>query len=116
YEITYLGASGAPIERQIPVTDLVVAVEGEHVVLRSVRLGCEVIPRLTSAQNYFYQRTTALYRVPAAPPDQGGAARLGWAWGTGARWRTRRTSPESRPAGWFWRARNGGSPTTRRRA
>lgn len=81
YEITYLGASGAPIERQIPVSDLVVAVEGERVVLRSRRLGCEVVPRLTSAQNYFHPRTTVLYRFLAALQDQGVAARLGWDWG-----------------------------------
>jgi thiopeptide-type bacteriocin biosynthesis protein len=81
YEITYLGASGAPIERQIPVTDLIVTVEGERVVLRSQRLGCEVIPRLTSAQNYFHPRTTALYRFLAALQDQGIATKLGWDWG-----------------------------------
>ena len=43
HEITYRGASGAPVERQIPVTDLRVSVEGERIVLRSARLGREVI-------------------------------------------------------------------------
>ena len=81
YEITFLGASGAPVERQIPITDLIVTVDGERVVLRSARLGCEVIPRLTSAQNYFHPRTTALYRFLAALQDQGVATKLGWDWG-----------------------------------
>jgi lantibiotic biosynthesis protein len=81
YEIAYLAASGAPIERQIPISDLLVSVDGERVVLRSARLGHEVLPRLTSAQNYFHGRTIVLYRFLAALQDQGVATKLGWDWG-----------------------------------
>lgn len=49
YEIVYLGQSGLPIEQQIPVSDLLVSVVGGRFVLRSKRLGREVIPRLTTA-------------------------------------------------------------------
>jgi thiopeptide-type bacteriocin biosynthesis protein len=52
YEIPYLGKPGVPPERQIPVTDLLVSVVGDQVVLRSARLGRRVIPRLTSAHNF----------------------------------------------------------------
>lgn len=51
YEIVYLGQSGVPIENQIPVTDLLVSVADGRVVLRSERLGREVIPRATTAHN-----------------------------------------------------------------
>lgn len=81
HEVAYLGVSGAPRARQIPLTDLLVSVVGGRVVLRSARLGREVIPRLTSAQNYHHPRTAPLYRFLAALQDQGVATGLGWDWG-----------------------------------
>jgi thiopeptide-type bacteriocin biosynthesis protein len=79
YEIPYLGQSGVPAERQVPVTDLLVAVRGDQVVLRSERLGRRVVPRLTSAHN-FVGRGQGLYRFLCLLQGQG-AARLGWDWG-----------------------------------
>lgn len=81
YELTYLGESGAPVERQIRLDDLLVSVVGTRVVLHSARLGREIVPRLTSAQNYFHVRTTPFYRFIAALQDQGIATGLGWDWG-----------------------------------
>lgn len=52
HEIVYLGRSGAPLDRQIPLTDLVVSVRDNRVVLRSRSLDREVVPRLTNAHNY----------------------------------------------------------------
>jgi thiopeptide-type bacteriocin biosynthesis protein len=52
HEIVYLGRSGAPLDRQIPITDLVVSVRDGRVVLRSLSLGREVVPRLTNAHNF----------------------------------------------------------------
>src|SRR5205807_7013034 len=52
YEIPYLGRSGAPPSRQLSLSDLLVSVQGERIVLRSRRLGREVIPRLTTAPNH----------------------------------------------------------------
>jgi thiopeptide-type bacteriocin biosynthesis protein len=52
HEIVYLGRSGAPHDRQIPITDLMVSVRGNRVVLRSRSLGKEIVPRLTNAHNY----------------------------------------------------------------
>jgi class I lanthipeptide synthase len=52
HEIVYLGRSGAPLDHQLPITDLTVAVRDGRVVLRSVSLGREVVPRLTNAHNY----------------------------------------------------------------
>ena len=79
YEIPFLGRSGAPEERQIPVTDLLVSVRGNQIVLRSRRLGREVIPRLTSAHN-FSMRSLGLYRFLCTLQSQeiAGGAAFGW--------------------------------------
>jgi thiopeptide-type bacteriocin biosynthesis protein len=79
YEIPYLGQSGVPAERQIPVTDLLVAVRGDQVVLRAQRLGRRVIPRLTSAHN-FVGRGQSVYRFLCLLQGQG-TSRPGWDWG-----------------------------------
>jgi thiopeptide-type bacteriocin biosynthesis protein len=80
HEIAYLGRSGACAERQLPIADLLVSVEDGRIVLRSERLGREVIPRLTSAHNYAY-RSLGVYRFLCALQNQGVAAGLGWDWG-----------------------------------
>jgi lantibiotic biosynthesis protein len=79
YEIPYLGRSGAPPERQIPLTDLSVTVTEQRVVLRSERLGREVVPRLTSAHNF--ATGLGLYRFLCALQSQGIVGGLGWSWG-----------------------------------
>jgi len=80
HEIPYLGRSGAPADRQIPVSDLLVSVERERIVLRSRRLGREVVPRLTTAHNYVW-RSLGVYRFLCALQDQATAVGLMWDWG-----------------------------------
>jgi len=80
YEIDYLGCSGAPEERRIPITDLVVSVRDGRVRLRSERLGHEVIPRLTTA-HAFHHSTLGIYRFLASLQGQGTASGLSWDWG-----------------------------------
>jgi thiopeptide-type bacteriocin biosynthesis protein len=77
YEITYLGRSGTARGRQIPASDLLVSVVGDRIVLRSARLGCEIIPRLTSAHN-FGRRTLGVYRFLCLLQQQGVTGGLGW--------------------------------------
>jgi thiopeptide-type bacteriocin biosynthesis protein len=79
YEIPFLGRSGAPRERQIPLADLQVTVTNGRVVLRSERLGREVIPRMTTAHNY--STGIGIYRFLCALQTQGLAIGLGWNWG-----------------------------------
>lgn len=79
YEIVYLGQSGAPLEKQIPITDLLVTVTGDEVLLCSRRLGRHVIPRLTSAHN-FNGRGKGLYRFLCLLQGQN-VTSLGWSWG-----------------------------------
>ncbi|HEY0553327.1 MAG TPA: thiopeptide-type bacteriocin biosynthesis protein, partial [Thermoanaerobaculia bacterium] len=78
--IPFLGRSGAPPERQIPVSDLRVSVEGSRIVLRSARLGKEVIPRLTSAHN-FWRGSLGVYRFLCILQSQGVLGGVGWSWG-----------------------------------
>lgn len=80
YEIPYLGSSGAPLDRQIPVTDLCVSVRDGRVVLRSRRLDREVVPRLSTAHNYS-ARSVGVYRFLCSVQHQSVAGALGWEWG-----------------------------------
>ncbi|MFL5345932.1 MAG: lantibiotic dehydratase [Hyalangium sp.] len=61
HELPFLGRSGAPAERQLPVEDLLLSVRGGRCVLRSRRLGVEVCPRLAHADN-FKRDSQAVYR------------------------------------------------------
>lgn len=79
YEIPYLGTSGADDDKQIAVTDLTVSVVGDRVVLRSRRLGCEVIPRMTTAHNYS-SRSLTVYRFLCSHANQAAGAAY-WNWG-----------------------------------
>ncbi len=80
YEIPYLGRSGAPRGHQLPVNDLLVSVRGDRILLRSARLGREVIPRLTTAHN-FGRSSLVVYRFLCSLGHQGVAAALRWDWG-----------------------------------
>ncbi|MBD0291857.1 MAG: lantibiotic dehydratase family protein, partial [Thermoleophilia bacterium] len=87
YEIPFLGRSGAAPEAQLPVTDLLVSVVGDGVasraggrlVLRSRRLGCEVLPRLTSAHRYSLS-SLGVYRFLCELQRQGTVGLLEWNW------------------------------------
>ncbi len=80
YEIPFLGRSGAPPERQIPVSDLMVSVQGSRIVLRSARLDREVVPRLTSAHN-FWRGSLGVYRFLCILQSQGVLGGVSWNWG-----------------------------------
>jgi class I lanthipeptide synthase len=69
HEIVYLGRSGAPAERQLALTDLLVSVREGRVVLRSRSLGREVVPRLTNAHN-FVNGALGTYRFLASLQSQ----------------------------------------------
>jgi thiopeptide-type bacteriocin biosynthesis protein len=79
YEIPFLGRSGAPRDRQLPPDDLLVSVVGDRVVLKSKRLGREVLPRLTSAHNY-QSRSLGVYRFLGMLQRQGSVS-FQWGWG-----------------------------------
>jgi len=80
HEIPFLGRSGTPADKQIPITDLTVTVSGQTVTLRSKRLGREVVPRLTSAHNY-RRGSLGLYRFLCILQSQNVQGGAGWSWG-----------------------------------
>jgi thiopeptide-type bacteriocin biosynthesis protein len=80
WEIPFLGRSGAPAGRQLPLADLSVGVVDGRVVLRSARLDAEVVPRLTTAHNYSVH-SLAVYRFLCDLQFQDAAADLDWTWG-----------------------------------
>lgn len=81
YEIPYLGRSGAPPDRQIPITDLLVGIEGGSVVLYSKRLGKQIIPRLTAAHNFDKPQFAAAYRFLCHLQYQHGVEAPWFTWG-----------------------------------
>ena len=77
YEIPYLGVSGVALAQQILPEDLCLVLIGERLVLRSRRLGCEVVPRLSSAHNYSHG--LPVYRLLAYLQEQE-SSHAGWSW------------------------------------
>jgi thiopeptide-type bacteriocin biosynthesis protein len=80
HEIPYLGRSGASDEAVITIEDLFVSVAGDRIVLRSKRLGKEVLPRLTSAHNYTLSGL-GVYRFLCELQSQQVADGIVWNWG-----------------------------------
>lgn len=80
YEIPYLGLSVAEPDHQIPVTDLLVSIRNDHIVLRSAKLNREVLPRLTNAHS-FRRSSIAIYRFLGALQTERVSMSLMWSWG-----------------------------------
>jgi lantibiotic biosynthesis protein len=80
YEISYLGRSGAPPDQQIRVDDLRLSLRDGRLVLRSQRLGREIVPRLSTAHNHAAPQNLALYRFLCALQNQD-VAMPGFDWG-----------------------------------
>ncbi len=80
YEIPYLGNSGMAPSQQISVTDLNVSLQGERIILRSRRLGCEIIPRMTNAHNY-HLSSLGVYKFLCTLQHQNVVPALSWDWG-----------------------------------
>jgi thiopeptide-type bacteriocin biosynthesis protein len=80
YDIPYLGRSGLPEARQIPVADLRIGLKNGQLSLFSARHLREVVPRLTSAHS-FANAALGIYRFLCALRDEGRTHAFGWSWG-----------------------------------
>ncbi|WNG43740.1 Lanthionine biosynthesis protein LanB [Archangium minus] len=80
HELVFLGRSGAPPDKQLPLTDLRVSVRGRRIVLRSARLGREVLPRRTHVHDVRRAHLRP-YTFLAALQQQGVCPGLRWRWG-----------------------------------
>ncbi|MET3876253.1 thiopeptide-type bacteriocin biosynthesis protein [Chitinophaga sp. OAE865] len=78
YEIPFLGKSSLPEDFQLPVSDLLVSVRNNRVILRSQRWQKEVVPRLTSAHNF--TRGLSVYKF-LCDLQQQDAFSVQWNWG-----------------------------------
>ncbi|MBB6499231.1 lantibiotic dehydratase [Pedobacter cryoconitis] len=78
YEIPFLGNSSADADHQIPVTDLMVSVKHDKIVLRSKRLNRVIIPRLSSAHNY--SNGISVYKFLCDLQGQGNSFSVLWDW------------------------------------
>jgi len=85
FEIPFLATPGLPADRQIPLSDLSVSVRDNSIVLRSRRLGAEVLPRLTSAHNYASPRSLKLYKFLCMLQHQDTCQEVFWDWGSAGR-------------------------------
>ncbi|MCL7752468.1 lantibiotic dehydratase family protein [Polaribacter sp. Z022] len=52
YEIPYLGKASVPLGNQIPIEDILVTVKNDIIILKSKKLGKEILPRLGNAHNF----------------------------------------------------------------
>lgn len=80
YEIPYLTHSELPYDQQLHLDDLLVSVpNGRRVVIRSKRLGKEVVPQLTTAHDY--RSGLPIYRFLCALQMQDTQFAGQWHWG-----------------------------------
>jgi len=80
YEIPFLAQAGVKDEYMIPITDLMVSVRHEKVLLRSKRLNRYIQPRLSNAHNYS-MGSLSVYRFLCDLQTQNTCSSIGFAWG-----------------------------------
>ncbi|MCX6212979.1 lantibiotic dehydratase [Spirosoma sp.] len=79
YEIPYLGKSSVEPANQLLVTDLMVSIRNNRIILRSRRLNKRVVPRLTNAHNW--RLGLPIYQFLCDLQQQDSQLNLSWNWG-----------------------------------
>lgn len=80
YVIPISGAVDGPLRQRIPLSDLWVSVRGGRIVLRSLRLGSEIIPRHTTAHGYQFSQAPVAYRFLCDLQRQDVSSLIAWSW------------------------------------
>ncbi len=80
YEIPYLTFSNAKCNA-ISITDIMVSVRQNRIVLRSKKFNKEIIPRLTSAHKYSNYKNLRTYQFLCFLQKQNLTSFVGWDWG-----------------------------------
>ncbi|MFC5409339.1 lantibiotic dehydratase [Larkinella bovis] len=81
YQIPYLGQASVDQEHQIPVTDLVIRVVGDRIVLRSKSLNKIIVPRLSNAHYFAQTNSLDIYHFLCELQSQGVRPWIGLALG-----------------------------------
>ena len=80
YEIPFLCQSGVDDKYKIPLSDITVSVRKNKIFLKSIKLNCEISPRLTTA--HIYNRDTLpVYHFLGDLQTQGRQLSFGFHWG-----------------------------------
>lgn len=79
YEIVYLGNGSVAADHQLPVTDLMVRIENNSIILRSRKFNKRVIPRLSTAHN-FSMGSLPMYKFLCDLQFQQLHHATGWQW------------------------------------
>ncbi|MFN8346645.1 MAG: lantibiotic dehydratase [Spirosomataceae bacterium] len=70
YQIPFLSKSSSAPEYEVPITDLMIRVQGNQIVLRSESLNKIIIPRLSNAHNYSHSNSLDIYHFLCAVQGQ----------------------------------------------
>ncbi|MBP1618949.1 MAG: lantibiotic dehydratase [Bacteroidetes bacterium] len=81
HEIPILSTSLLPTKKQIKLEDIVVSINNNKLILRSLRLNKKIIPRLSSAHNYRRRENLSIYRFLCSIYNQNKKERMGIDWG-----------------------------------
>lgn len=79
YEIPYLAKSGVSPKYQISITDILISIKNNRIVLRSKELNKEILPRLSNAHNY-NSNSLPIYQFLCELQTQNKRSYLGFTW------------------------------------